>query len=80
MLAKLKVELDGNQVAQIRDNESIQLPVAAGPHEIRVTLRWASGPTATLKVDDDETVKRKVEIVGNPLRAFYARGNYFRLV
>jgi hypothetical protein len=80
VLAKLKVELDGNEVAQIRDNESIHLPVGAGLHEIRVTMPWVSSPRTTITVAGGETVKRKVEIVGNPLRMFYAWGNYFHLV
>jgi hypothetical protein len=80
VFAKLKVELDGNEVAQIRDDESIRLPVASGPHEIQVKMPWVSSPPTTITVADGETVKRRVETVGTPLRMFYAWGRYFQLV
>ena len=76
----LRIDLDGKQVAKIRDATSVQLPVAAGPHKIRVRMPWGSSPATTLTVNPGETVKRKVEIVGSPLRMFYAWGKYFRLV
>ena len=80
VFASLRVELDGKQVAKIRDNTSIQLPVAVGPHKIRVKMPWVSSPVTDLTVNAGETVRREVEIVGNQLRIFYAWGHYQQLV
>jgi len=80
VFAKLKVELDGSEIARIRDNESIQLPVTAGPHELRVKMPWVSSPATAVTIADGDTVKRTIQIVGNPLRMFYAWSHYFQLV
>ena len=80
MLAKLKVELDGDEIAQLHDDESIQLPVGAGTHELRVKMSWVSSPRMLVTIGDGETVRLAVEMVGYPFRMFYAWSHYFNLV
>lgn len=80
MLAKLEVVLDGAEIAQVRDGESIQLPVDAGPHELRVKMSWASSPPAPVTIDEGGRVSLAVEMIGYPFRMIYAWSHYFDLV
>ena len=80
MLAKLKVELDGAEIAQLHDGETIQLAVGAGTHELRVKMSWVSSPRMPVTISDGETVRLAVGMPGYAFRMFYAWGNYFELV
>ena len=44
------VVVDGQVVAKLRDGQSTDVPVAAGPHRVQLKIDWCTSPELTVDV------------------------------
>jgi hypothetical protein len=63
------VVLDGERVAKIKRGGQVELPVAAGRHEIVLRIDWCSSPTMALDLRPGESVQLSCAPGGSPAGA-----------
>jgi hypothetical protein len=68
ILRRLRVEVDGQDVAALKQGESVAVPVPSGAHSVRGRLDWTSSPPLEVEVVDDDEVRIEVAL---PLSAIW---------
>jgi hypothetical protein len=61
-LRRLRVEVDGREVAALRPRGNAEVPLAAGPHTAVARLDWNSSAPLEFTVDADEEVRIEVAV------------------
>jgi hypothetical protein len=56
-LRSYRVILDGTQVAKIKRGQAIELPVAAGRHDLLLEIDWCSSPTVIVDAQPGEVIR-----------------------
>jgi hypothetical protein len=65
-----KVFLDGSQAGEIRDGESLTLPLDPGRHLVRLKIDWSGSHTLVLQLQPGECVYLECEPNGAAATAF----------
>ena len=62
--APATVFMDGEEVAKLKNNESVEFRTTAGKHEFQVKALSALSAARMLDVQDGDTVKASIDFVG----------------
>ncbi len=57
ILRSYRVMLDGGQVARVRQGGTVEVPVAAGRHEIHLKIDWCRSPSVEFDARAGEVIK-----------------------
>jgi hypothetical protein len=68
ILRRLRVEVDGREVAALKQGETTAVPVPAGGHSVKGRMDWTSSPLLDVEVAEDEEVRIEVAL---PLSALW---------
>lgn len=63
------VIIDGKELAKIKRGQTIELPVAAGLHEVFLKIDWCRSPTVHIDAAAGEVIKLFCEPGGPPYNA-----------
>src|SRR5580658_9326804 len=56
-----RIVLDGLQVGEIRNGQTVDFPVSPGRHELHLKIDWAGSKVLTFEVSADEIVRFRCE-------------------
>jgi hypothetical protein len=68
ILRRLRVEVDGREVAALPQGKSVAVPVAAGAHSVMGRMDWTSSPALDVEVAEGDEVRIEVAL---PLSAMW---------
>lgn len=74
------VIVDGKELAKIKRGQTVELPVAAGAHEVFLKIDWCRSPTLNVDAAAGEVIKLFCEPGGPPdMAALGNTGSYISL-
>lgn len=62
ILRRLRVEINGQRVAGLKQGESADIPLPAGTHTVLGRMDWTSSPTLDIELGDDDQVRVEVAL------------------
>jgi hypothetical protein len=62
MLRRLAVDIDGQQVAALKQGESADVPVTAGTHVVVGRMDWTSSPALQVEAGEGQQVRLEVAL------------------
>jgi hypothetical protein len=62
MLRRLVVDLDGQQVAALKQGESVDLPVSAGTYAVAGRMDWTRSPALEVEIAEGQQVRVEVAL------------------
>lgn len=62
ILRRLRVEVDGREVAALKQGESVAVPVPAGTHSVTGRMDWTSSPPLEVEVAENDEVRVEVAL------------------
>jgi hypothetical protein len=68
MLRRLRVDVDGRDIAALEQGESVAVSVPVGAHSVVGRIDWTSCPVLEVEVAEDDEVRVEV---GPPCSAFW---------
>ena len=62
VLRRLRVDIDGQNVAALKQGESAEIPVPSGTHTVTGRMDWTSSPPLDIDLVEDEQVRVEVAL------------------
>ncbi|SDZ07288.1 hypothetical protein SAMN05660209_04568 [Geodermatophilus africanus] len=62
ILRRLRVDVDGRQVAELDQGESAEIPLPPGAHTVTGRTDWTSSPAFDIELGEDEQVRVQVAL------------------
>jgi hypothetical protein len=68
ILRRVHVEIDGEQIARLKQYESVQLELSGGRHTVVARMDWAASAALDIDLADDERLQLEIAL---PLMAMW---------